>query len=487
VTLRDALLDSRQRWRALVTMAADFAFETDVWGRLVFVFPDQPLGWPEGMLVGQSADLLLADAPGFNPFRLTVPVRRRRVWLRRPDGSAVCLMFAAAPIQDDQGRVIGARGVGQDVTEQDGYDAALAASLRRSELLDHILWRMRKEVLAPRMMQAALEAMVAALGAEGCAVVDTLDAIRPGSGAEPYAAAAPVVLHSIGMHLPIGEDAGSMASEPPGPVLAAAVEALTAEGRDPVQTTASDGRRLLVCPGQTRYGEQAGFVLWRGLNGRHWDAEDLVLANSATGIIRIILEHEAIQREMARQARTDPLTGLLNRRAFLDDMARRIDRLEREALPGTLMFIDLDHFKALNDSRGHDIGDEALCITAALLRSIVRPSDLVARLGGDEFAVWLDGADGFTAAERAEYLRVAGPEALAHLGPEPGLAHTRPSHAGVPPLTMSIGIATRWPGRGADPGLSDDIEMLIHRADQAMYDVKRGGRGHWRAATAEAL
>jgi diguanylate cyclase (GGDEF)-like protein len=198
-----------------------------------------------------------------------------------------------------------------------------------------------------------------------------------------------------------------------------------------------------------------------------WDTDELMLAGSATGIIRVILGHEAMQREMARQARTDPLTGLLNRRAFLDEMARRVDRLERDGLPGTLMFVDLDNFKDLNDCCGHDAGDAALCITAALLRRTLRPADLIARLGGDEFAMWLDGADEFTAAERAECLRVDGPTALAHLAEGHDLS-----------LTMSIGITTRWPGRG------DDIETLIHRADQAMYQVKRAGRGHWRVAQA---
>jgi diguanylate cyclase (GGDEF)-like protein len=164
---------------------------------------------------------------------------------------------------------------------------------------------------------------------------------------------------------------------------------------------------------------------------------------------------------MARQARTDPLTGLLNRRAFIDEMARRVDRLEREAQPGTLMFVDLDHFKALNDCRGHDIGGDALFITASLLRATVRPADLVAWLGGDEFALWLDGADEFATAERAESLRIEG-QALAHLSGEHEL-----------PLTMSIGITTRWPGQG------EEIETQLNRTDQATYEVKRAGPGHW--------
>ena len=446
--LREALLDSRQRWRDLVTMAADLVYETDSWGRLVFLAPDNVLGWSAATLQGQPAELLLAEADGvcgFNPFRITAPVRRRRAWLRRPDGTSVCVAIAAAPLFDADGQIIGTRGLGQDVTEQDGHDARIAGALRRCELLDHILWHMRQEVLAERMMRSALEALVAALGAEGCAVVDML-----GDGV------APIVMHQVGL--------------PDADVLRTAMNLLESDDMEPSQAVAADGKRVMVCPSRQRYSDQAGFVLWREHGSRLWDGDELALASSATGIIRVILEHDAIQREMARLARTDSLTGLLNRRAFLDEVTRRVDRLEREELPGTMMFVDLDNFKALNDYRGHDVGDEALSIVATLLRQTFRPTDLVARLGGDEFAVWMDGADAMTAAERAESLRTGTPETLGHL-----------SQGQEPALTMSIGIATRWPGQG------EAIDSVIHRADQAMYDVKRAGRGHWRVSQTERL
>jgi len=443
--LRGALLESRQRWRDLVTLSADIVFETDAWGRITFISPDPVIGWPASQLLGQPCEFLLEDANlgGFNPFRPTTTVRRRRAWLRRPDGGFLCMAFAAAPLLDSEGRIIGARGLGQDLTEQDGYDAAIAAALRRGEVLDHILFLIRQEVLAPRMMQAALEGLRTALGLQGGAVVDMMaDGLHPG------------ILHQVGTSLPA--------------VLHRAVELMEGGLQNPVQTAAPDGRLMVVCPCQTRFGEQAALVMWRSDDHRAFDADDLVLTSSAAGVVRMILEHESIQREMARQARTDPLTSLINRRAFLDEMGRRLDRLDREGLPGTLMFIDLDNFKVLNDTKGHDAGDEALCLTAALLRATVRPADLVARLGGDEFALWLDGADEFTAAERAESLRTDGPRALAHL-----------SEGSDVSLTMSIGIATRWPGRG------EDVEALIQRADHVMYQVKRAGRGHWRVSRPE--
>ena len=441
--LSGALLDSRQRWRDLVTLAADLAFETDAEGRFVFVAPDPALGWPAAALLGQHAALLLAEgsaADCFDPFHPAAPTRRRRAWLKRPDGSIACLSFAAAPLRDAAGAVIGARGVGQDVSEAERREAEVAGVLRRGEVIDHILARMRAEVLATRMMLAALEPLAQATGSEAAAVVEVI-----GEGI------APTLRHAHGELSPAA--------------LAAAMTALTAASDQPGAVAASDGRLLLACPAQTRFGEQVGLVLCRAPGARHWDTDDRSLVAAAAVLIRTILEHESIQREMARQARTDPLTGLYNRRAFMDELARHIDRLEREGMPGALLFIDLDHFKALNDSCGHDAGDEALRVAAQLLRTCTRPTDLIARLGGDEFAVWLDGADEFAAAERAEQLRAAGPEALAPL-----------TEGRSTRITLSIGVAARWAGHG------EDVEALLNRADQAMYAVKRAGRGHWRVA-----
>lgn len=446
--LRAALLQSRQRWRDMALMAGDLAFETDRTGRFVFLSPDPAFGWPVASLLGQDAETLLAGSSfsqNYNPFRPLTQVRARRAWLRRPDGGSVCFSFACAPLLDEEGRIIGARGLGQDVSEQDGHDAAVATALRRGEMLDHILWRMRQEVLAPRMMQVALESVATGMGLEGAAVID-----MAGDGILP------TVLHQTGSGLTA--------------VLYKALTLLEERLTEPAQASAPDGHVVLVCPCQTRFGDQAGLALWRPVDGRAMDADDVVLASSATGLIRVILEHGAIQREMARQARTDPLTGLLNRRAFFEEMGRRLERLERDNTPGTLMFIDLDNFKALNDRHGHDQGDEALCLTAVLLRSVVRAQDLVARLGGDEFALWLDATDELSAAERAENLRVQGPKSLEHL-----------AVGTLPALTMSIGIATRWPGHG------EDVEALMQRADQVMYQVKRSGRGHWLVSHREDL
>ena len=193
-----------------------------------------------------------------------------------------------------------------------------------------------------------------------------------------------------------------------------------------------------------------------------------MLVGSATNIIRMVLEHESIQSEMNRLGRTDPLTGLLNRRAFIEEVNRQTDRLDREHLPGTLMFADLDHFKAVNDQMGHEAGDKVLLRAASLLRQTVRPSDLVARLGGDEFAVWMGGADHMTVAERADHLREVAPHELGEV-----------VGGDAPRMSLSLGIASRRAGS------QEPLDSLMRRADMAMYEVKRNGRGHWRVSLEE--
>ncbi len=436
-------------------IAADLLFETDRAGRLTFLAPDSALGWPAADLLGSGTRVLLAepDEPGQNgapdPFQCDMPLKNRQVWLRDATGQAVCMAISSVPLLDQLGLRIGTRGVGVDVTERERQDTMVSALLRRGDVLDHILGQMRQEVMAPRIIQAVLDAVMRAVGGQGAAMLDLTPAQKDAAPPPPWP-----VLHSAG--------------DDPLPVLADALALLEEQNDAAIAGATANGQIILACPASTRFGERAGLVMWRAAGSRPWDGDDHTLAASVTGVIRIVLEHEAIQRELLQQARTDPLTGLLNRRAFLDEASRRIDRLDREELPGTLLFVDLDGLKALNDRLGHEAGDTALVLVAELLRHTVRPTDLVARLGGDEFALWLDGSDELTAAERAEGLQTGCPKALAHL-----------TVGQDQDMTMSIGIACRRPGD------AEALESLLQRADQAMYEVKRAGRGHWRVSHAE--
>jgi diguanylate cyclase (GGDEF)-like protein/PAS domain S-box-containing protein len=442
-SLRMALMESRQRWQTLVGLAADLAFETDAEGRFVFMMPETVLGWPATALIGQKADCLIGDDGNgalSNPFRPITEVRRHRTWLRSADGRLALITLSAAPLRDAAGRITGARGIGVDMTDSDTQTSEIAGRLRRGQVLHHILSRVGRESDTDSMMDAALWALIHALGAEGSAVI--------GAPSEE----APIeVLHECG----------------PGAsgVLDAASRLVVRPTSQPGRGTSSDGRLVMGVGCQTRFGARAGLAIWRAPDARAWDQEDTALIGAAACIVRMVLEYEALQRDMVSQARTDTLTGLLNRRAFIEEVTRQIARLDRESEVGTMMFVDIDAFKAVNDRLGHGMGDKVLIRFADILRRLVRPSDLITRLGGDEFAIWLSGADHMTAAERADQLCKAVPTELQAMLPEP-----------FPALAISVGIATRRPGS------RESIEALTRRADLAMYEVKRTGRRHWRVS-----
>jgi two-component system cell cycle response regulator len=164
-------------------------------------------------------------------------------------------------------------------------------------------------------------------------------------------------------------------------------------------------------------------------------------------------------------ATTDPLTGVLNRRALLDRLSSEVDRARRYGTVVTLLMIDLDHFKEINDTRGHLVGDEALRQLGALLQSAVRTVDVVARFGGEEFVVILP--------ETAEEGAVAFAERIREKieqHPFGGDGGGGGGGRGALRLTASIGVAMFPSERVAS------TEDLFARADEALYRAKAAGR-----------
>lgn len=164
------------------------------------------------------------------------------------------------------------------------------------------------------------------------------------------------------------------------------------------------------------------------------------------------------QRDELRQlAETDGLTGLPNRRAGLQQLARQLERVDRERGPLVIGFLDIDLFKDINDRHGHAVGDQVLVAVARALRAAVRSQDQVVRMGGEEFLLLMPGMPREAASARLERLRQRITEAGQALQ-VPGLE-----------VTASIGLAQWRPGE-------DDLAALLRRADHAMYAAKRGGR-----------
>ncbi len=173
----------------------------------------------------------------------------------------------------------------------------------------------------------------------------------------------------------------------------------------------------------------------------------------------------AAQVELAYRAHHDPLTGLANRSLFNDRLVAGIDRHAAGGAALALLVVDLDDFKAVNDTYGHAAGDRLLQAVGDRLRSCVRADDTVARLGGDEFAVVLE----------------AGAEAPGIVAQRVLVALRQPFSVERRLLSLGASVGVVEPAR-AEPGLTPDV--LLRRADDAMYAGKRRGKGvivHYRA------
>jgi diguanylate cyclase (GGDEF)-like protein len=198
---------------------------------------------------------------------------------------------------------------------------------------------------------------------------------------------------------------------------------------------------------QDRRGTQ--FWVWCSSQRIRYEGQDCVLTASLN-----VDERRRAHEELSYRAYHDALTELPNRAMFMDAVKRSLHRLERSGGSGSLLFVDLDHFKAVNDGLGHDAGDLLLQQVARRIQACVREGDLVARLGGDEFVVLVEGPD--DSHRMAEKL-------LTELRPEYVLGPHRVQ------VSASIGVS-RFPQDG------HDLSELLSAADTAMYQAKTAGR-----------
>ena len=187
-------------------------------------------------------------------------------------------------------------------------------------------------------------------------------------------------------------------------------------------------------------------LIWRFSNGAAYVA---VVAVAMAGLQTL----RRSQAQLAQLVIQDQLTNVLNARAFAERLGQELDRNRRYPRPLALLYMDLDNFKVINDTHGHQTGDAVLRLVADAMRSSVRHADMVGRLGGDEFAVLMPETDAQLADAAAKRL----------------VAGLRNVFKGTPNVTASIGVVSCT----ATDASTDD---LLRRADQAMYDAKKQGK-----------
>lgn len=186
-------------------------------------------------------------------------------------------------------------------------------------------------------------------------------------------------------------------------------------------------------------------------------ADEDGIVTGLVSVLRDVSDRKAAEEQLTREATTDPLTGLANRRAFVQALDRGLDRVRRGEGRCALAVFDLDRFKTINDSHGHAVGDLVLQAFAAVATSAVRDADLVGRIGGEEFAVILWNADEALAVKICERLRVA---LAARRVPAGGGAEVA--------VRASAGIAML--------DVRHDAATILAAADAALYRAKAAGR-----------
>jgi diguanylate cyclase (GGDEF)-like protein len=447
--LRRSLIDSRQRYKELVEIASDFTWETDAAGRFSFVSPLGALDWPASALIDRPVARFLAGPgaeSGFGEtaetpavFRARVPSEDDDVWFRRADGTTDRLAVAAVPLFDRAGAWLGARGLSRRVTEQWRREREAAHGHLRDRLVTHLARTIGDEIDPQRALAAAASATGLALSASGAAICR-------GESADSLVVAA------------------HWGAAPAATLLAAARRLFAGGSPEDSGELAGDEHHAMSCVTRFHGTGNGVAMLWRERDLGAFTAEDRAVLAAVADPFGVAIALLARHETTVALARTDPLTGLLNRRGFSEEVARRMERLTQGARAACLVYVDIDNFKLVNDTHGHQAGDAALVALCRILRESSRPGDVIARLGGDEFVLWLDGVGEGAAAGRAKMLIAACRPLAALSGDE------------ARPLGVSLGLAVYDPARPETP------DSLLARADGAMYRVKQRGKGSFAVA-----
>ena len=445
--LRDALIDSRQRYKDFVECSSDFAWETDALGAFAFVSPKGALGYAASELSGCNAgDHMHArnDEKLPSPFLSPVPRDGVQIWMRAADGAATLLDTSCIPLYDVTGRWTGARGVCRDITAEWRRDRALAKGRQRERLINGLVDSIRDATDHDELLCHAVKATSEALEARVCVIYRS-----DGEGGMKPAA----------NHCGLPDKALSHS-------LNEAVNRL--DGDVQINSLTLGGDEAMIIVTRHRRGVNGALCVARALKSEPWNEEDRDLLSSVAGQLGVAIEQIAIHESLIRQSLTDELTGLNNRRAFMDALDARFGQAQRSGRTGALLYIDLDNFKLVNDLHGHQRGDEALKEMASILATQTRVNDVVARLGGDEFGLWLDEVGQKEAVIKSAELLKASAVLEVYSGDADRL------------LSVSIGIAA------FDPQSGETLKQLIARADSAMYQAKETGKASYAVAPSAA-
>ncbi len=466
--LRTALAESRAFFRDLATTCGEFVWSIDREGIFNYASDTGLTGLTSTQLHGRHwSSLFKGDnerATAAKIFESRSTVDEADIWLQLGD-RRVCLRLSVRPSFEHDGVWVGARGVARNITRQREEEERIARWRESEARLNGVLRHFREQVDPSEMLRCATTAVVGAARLTGCWIyirkpgqpfsLDTAATLHvvPKRYSENSLAQTATVLRDLAEKVSLGDADNS---------------AQSAQGEwSYLARTARYGGNLLgvLCFGRAGDAGQAD----TSPGAEVWDAVDQHFIAQLSDQVAVAIVQTEQHEQLRRLSSTDELTGLLNRRAFVAEVRKRLDHHTRKKCRAALLFIDLDGFKAINDTEGHRRGDEVLVAIADLIRSTSRSSDVAVRYGGDEFGLWLEEADETVAMLKAHDL-IEGCFDLnrGDLAREGEIRHL--------PVGMSIGIAV------FDPTQPEDVESLINRADTALYEAKASGKSAFRLA-----
>jgi diguanylate cyclase (GGDEF)-like protein/PAS domain S-box-containing protein len=455
---------SEARYRAIVEDQTELISRADSQGRYTFVNdafarsvgrePEELIGVHVTKLFDMGDIQVVFDTMEDSGGRGGVTTEHRTV---EPDGEVRWSHWTTRPVYDERGEVTEYQSVGRDVTERKRAEEYLAAQAKILEL-----------VAKGRPLSETLEALCSTVE-EHVPGARTAVHLVDEAGIGLRCAAAP------GMSDGFPRVVGTMTL---GPGAGASGTAVVRGEAVIIEDVASDPRLAAYRDESLANGIAAmwaipirsasGGAVLGAITVYHQYArgprnDERQLLDQIVHLAAIAVDRKAFESRLAHQAHHDPLTGLPNRVLFLEFLTHALARSRRRQSAVAVLFLDLDRFKYVNDSFGHDTGDELLTALALRLQGVVRPGDTIARFGGDEFVVLCE--DLSPGAAREQAIEVA--ERLVDVVESPfscqGQAHF---------LSTSVGIA-------CSTGVEDRPEALLRDADAAMYRAKERGKGRW--------
>ncbi len=433
-SLQEVLTDSRDRFRDLVELTTDLAWETKPDGTFIYIVGSKILGYEPEEMLGKPARDYVARQPleVVDYFETEVAYDKKEIMMLRADGTPARVQISARPLVSKAGEWRGARGICRDITDYAQRQSELSRMQRRDRLVAQFVRSLRDAQEAKTALQMAAQEIASSMEAAGCRIY-TVNLRGEFIAAAEFGMAPPELVNGYNRKM---KQAG--------------------------RTLMHEATENSVLMGATTvHGPDLTGVIWVWRpteKGGAWHDVDQTLLVEVADHLGIAISQFDYQEQLRIYSECDGLTKLLNRRTFMDRLSQKTFQPPRNAV---LFYVDLDNFKAVNDTHGHQRGDMVIKRVAETLQKIARPTDLAGRIGGDEFVLWMDGLSRSEAESMAARLVAAGKD-LQDLSASP-----------EKPLGISVGVALQPAGR------TMRASTLLEMADTAMYQAKRGGKSNW--------